>query len=54
MCGLAGVILGKKRRRAKEREHLAWLFTRLLVLSESRGRPPPTAAPRDFSLLSVR
>ena len=37
MCGLAGVILGKKRRRAEEREHLAWLFTRLLVLSESRG-----------------
>jgi len=37
MFGLAGVILGKKRRRAEEREHLAWLFTRLLVLSESRG-----------------
>jgi glucosamine 6-phosphate synthetase-like amidotransferase/phosphosugar isomerase protein len=37
MCGLAGVILGKKRRRVEEREHLAWLFTRLLVLSESRG-----------------
>jgi len=37
MCGLAGVIFGKKRRRAEERDHLAWLFTRLLVLSESRG-----------------
>jgi len=37
MCGLAGVIFGKKRRRAEERDYLAWLFTRLLVLSESRG-----------------
>lgn len=37
MCGLAGVIFGKKRRRAEEREYLAWLFTRLLVISESRG-----------------
>ena len=37
MCGLAGVIFGKKRRRAEERDHLAWLFTRLLVLSEGRG-----------------
>ena len=37
MCGLAGVIFGKKRRRAEEREHLAWLFTRLLLLSEERG-----------------
>lgn len=39
MRGLAGVIFGKKRRRAEERDHLAWLFTRLLVLSESRGPP---------------
>ncbi len=37
MCGLAGVIFGKKRRRAEEREHLAWLFTRLLLLSGERG-----------------
>jgi len=48
MCGLAGVIFGKKRRRADlpaatyaaqagEREYLAWLFTRLLVMSECRG-----------------
>ena len=37
MCGLAGVIFGKKRRRAEERENLAWLFTRLLVMSECRG-----------------
>ncbi len=37
MCGLAGVIFGKKRRRAEEREYLAWLFTRLLVMSECRG-----------------
>jgi len=35
--GLAAVIFGKKRRRAEERDHLAWLFTPLLVLSESRG-----------------
>jgi glucosamine 6-phosphate synthetase-like amidotransferase/phosphosugar isomerase protein len=37
MCGLAGIIFGKKRRRAEEREYLTWLFTRLLVTSESRG-----------------
>ncbi|MFH2075087.1 MAG: glucosamine 6-phosphate synthetase [Pseudomonadota bacterium] len=43
MCGLAGVIFGKKRRSAGEREHLAWLFTRLLVLSEERG-PHATGA----------
>ena len=43
MCGLAGVIFGKKRRRAEEREHLAWLFTRLLLLSEERG-PHATGA----------
>ena len=42
MCGLAGVIFGKKRRRAEEREYLAWLFTRLL-LSEERG-PHATGA----------
>jgi len=28
-----------KRRCAEEREHLAWLFTRSLVLSEERGTP---------------
>ena len=43
MCGLAGVIFGKKRRRVEEREHLAWLFTRLLLLSEERG-PHATGA----------
>ena len=43
MCGLAGVIFGNKRRRAEEREYLAWLFTRLLVLSEERG-PHATGA----------
>ena len=37
MCGLAGVIYGEKRRRAEEREHLAWLFSLLLVMSERRG-----------------
>ena len=43
MCGLAGVIFGKKRRSTEEREHLAWLFTRLLVLSGERG-PHATGA----------
>ena len=37
MCGQAGIILGEKRRRAQERDHLAWLFTQLLVLNEPRG-----------------
>ena len=39
MCGQTGIILGQKRRRAEERDHLAWLFTRLLVMSERRGAP---------------
>ncbi len=37
MCGQAGIILGRKRRRAEERDYLAWLFTELLVMSERRG-----------------
>ena len=37
MCGQAGIILGQKRRRAEERDYLAWLFTELLVMSEKRG-----------------
>ena len=37
MCGHAGIILGQKRRRAEERDYLAWLFTELLVMSEERG-----------------
>ena len=37
MCGRAGIILGGKRRRAGERDHLAWLFTRLLAFNERRG-----------------
>lgn len=37
MCGQAGIILGQKRRRAEERDHLAWLFSQLLELSEERG-----------------
>jgi len=37
MCGLAGIIFGKKRRTVKERQHLLDIFTRLLVLSEARG-----------------
>lgn len=32
-----GDLSERARRRAEERDHLAWLFTRLLVLSESRG-----------------
>jgi len=43
MCGLTGVIYGKKRRRREEIDHLTWLFTRLLVLSEKRG-PHATGA----------
>lgn len=37
MCGLAGVIFGKKRRRAEEREHLAWLFTTCCCWARSAG-----------------
>lgn len=37
MCGQAGIILGQKKRRGDERDHLAWLFTQLLVLNEPRG-----------------
>jgi amidophosphoribosyltransferase len=37
MNGLAGIIFGKKRRRAEELEYLVWLFARLLVLSEDLG-----------------
>lgn len=43
MCGLSGVIFGKKRRKPEELDHLTWLFTRLLVLSEQRG-PHATGA----------
>ncbi|HUT54332.1 MAG TPA: glucosamine 6-phosphate synthetase [bacterium] len=43
MCGLTGVIFGKKRRKPEELDHLTWLFTRLLVLSEERG-PHATGA----------
>lgn len=43
MCGLAGVIFRKKRRRADERDHLAWLFTGLLILSKKCG-PHATGA----------
>ena len=37
MCGLAGVILGKKRRRREELRIIAGVFTELLVLNETRG-----------------
>jgi glucosamine 6-phosphate synthetase-like amidotransferase/phosphosugar isomerase protein len=45
MCGLTGVILGRKQRRATEREYLADLFTGLLELNEARG-PHATGAAR--------
>ncbi len=38
MCGLAGVILGTKRRRYAELAEIAARFTQLLVLNERRGR----------------
>lgn len=37
MCGLAGLVLGRKIRTARERRHILDIFTRLLVLSEARG-----------------
>jgi len=43
MCGLTGVILGRKQRRATERDYLADLFTGLLELNEARG-PHATGA----------
>lgn len=44
MCGLAGIIFEQQPRHAEEREQLAWLFTRLLVLSQARGRQATGAA----------
>ena len=38
MCGLCGILFERRRRTARERAHLLDIFTRLLVLSESRGR----------------
>ena len=43
MCGLVGLILGRKKRRVMERVHLCWLFSRLLELNEPRG-PHATGA----------
>ena len=37
MCGLAGVILGRKRRRREELRVIGGVFTELLLLSQSRG-----------------
>jgi len=37
MCGLAGAILGKKRRRREELRVIASIFTNLLVMNETRG-----------------
>ena len=42
-----GIFFGKKQRRAEERERPAWLFIRLLVLSEERG--PHAGAPAGMS-----
>jgi len=38
MCGLAGAILGVKRRRSDELRIISGIFTELLVLNEVRGR----------------
>ena len=38
MCGLAGAILGEKRRRPDELRIISGIFTELLVLNEVRGR----------------
>ena len=43
MCGLAGVIIGEKRRGRRELDALGETFTRLLLLSEHRG-PHATGA----------
>lgn len=37
MCGLAGIILGQRRRSRKELDQIGETFTRLLLLSEHRG-----------------
>ena len=43
MCGLAGIIFGRKRRSADEREYLARVFAHILRASEERG-PHATGA----------
>lgn len=43
MCGLAGIILGQKRRSQRELDQIGESFTRLLLLSEHRG-PHATGA----------
>ncbi len=37
MCGLCGILFEKRRRALRAQSHLLDVFTRLLVLSESRG-----------------
>ena len=37
MCGLAGVILGRKRRRCEELRVIGGVFTELLLLNQKRG-----------------
>ena len=37
MCGLAGAILGKKRRRREELRVIGGIFTELLLLNQTRG-----------------
>lgn len=43
MCGQVGLIFGKKRRRASERDYLCQVFTEMLLRAESRG-PHATGA----------
>lgn len=43
MCGLVGLILGRKRRHVMERVHPCGLFSRLIELNEPRG-PHATGA----------
>ncbi len=38
MCGLTGVLIGKKRRRKVELEEIGGIFTELLFLNQARGK----------------
>ena len=44
MCGLAGAILGQKRRRREELRVVAGVFTELLAMCEARGKDAAGAA----------
>lgn len=37
MCGQCGLVFGSSERKPEEREHLARIFTKLLILNEERG-----------------